>query len=509
MLVAMGLCLGLLGASASSAGAAIRIVTEETDDNTGDPQPGELRNEITQASPGDTIQIAPGINPKLSPDLGFGDGGQILIDKNLIIEGQGADQTAILVPAFSSRIFVIGSITPAAVVTIRDLRMSGGTAPSGAVGTAPGGTGGIGESGGAILTNANLTLNRVRFTFNFAGNGGAGGVGATSNPGGAGGTGGGGGSGGAILNQVGGNLTVMSSTFDENSAGDGGDGGQGGPGSGGMIQVAGNGGTGGVGQDGGAVYNAGAMTVINSTFRGNEGGEGGDGGDKGATGGFGAGGDGGPGGDGGGINQAGAGSLTLSNVTIADNNAGTGGSPGTGGAGPPPGNPGAEGTGGGTFFNAGPSSIVVANTLYSLNTGMSGSNCAGPFMVTAQGANLAFPAGSGCPASFLNGNPQLSFGNNGGPTPTSALGAGSAAIDAALTGPATDQRGVARPQGVRCDIGAFEREQATIPGSTCAGPPAAPLITPATPLATGPAKKRCRKGRKLKKGRCVKKKRRK
>jgi beta-glucanase (GH16 family) len=49
---------------------------------------------------------------------------------------------------------------------------------------------------------------------------------------------------------------------------------------------------------------------------------------------------------------------------------------------------------------------------------------------------------------------------NGGPTLTHALLPGSPAIDAAgdAACPATDQRGVARPQGAGCDVGAFERE---------------------------------------------------
>ena len=49
--------------------------------------------------------------------------------------------------------------------------------------------------------------------------------------------------------------------------------------------------------------------------------------------------------------------------------------------------------------------------------------------------------------------------DNGGPTLTHALSAGSPAIDAggAASCPATDQRGVARPQGAGCDAGAFER----------------------------------------------------
>jgi len=56
-------------------------------------------------------------------------------------------------------------------------------------------------------------------------------------------------------------------------------------------------------------------------------------------------------------------------------------------------------------------------------------------------------------------NPVLgALGNNGGPTQTHALLAGSPAINAgtATGAPATDQRGVSRPQGAAVDIGAFE-----------------------------------------------------
>jgi hypothetical protein len=50
--------------------------------------------------------------------------------------------------------------------------------------------------------------------------------------------------------------------------------------------------------------------------------------------------------------------------------------------------------------------------------------------------------------------------DNGGVTRTHALLAGSPALDAASTPdcPATDQRGVRRPQGAACDIGSYERE---------------------------------------------------
>ncbi|MBX0326804.1 hypothetical protein K2Z83_03795 [Oscillochloris sp. ZM17-4] len=54
-------------------------------------------------------------------------------------------------------------------------------------------------------------------------------------------------------------------------------------------------------------------------------------------------------------------------------------------------------------------------------------------------------------------DPLLSpLADNGGPTQTLAIGAGSPALNAGSGCPATDQRGVARPQLGGCDIGAFE-----------------------------------------------------
>jgi hypothetical protein len=66
--------------------------------------------------------------------------------------------------------------------------------------------------------------------------------------------------------------------------------------------------------------------------------------------------------------------------------------------------------------------------------------------------------------------------SNGGPTQTLALLAGSPAIDAgdpACPPPATDQRGVSRPQGPRCDIGAFE-VSVSLPAPPTTGRPAQP-----------------------------------
>jgi hypothetical protein len=63
------------------------------------------------------------------------------------------------------------------------------------------------------------------------------------------------------------------------------------------------------------------------------------------------------------------------------------------------------------------------------------------------------------PNSRNNVDPLLEeLTDNGGPTPTMALRLGSPAIDAGDDSacPPSDQRGVPRPQGFACDIGAYE-----------------------------------------------------
>lgn len=104
------------------------------------------------------------------------------------------------------------------------------------------------------------------------------------------------------------------------------------------------------------------------------------------------------------------------------------------------------------------SSVTVRNTIVA--DGCSGT---GTPAVTSQGHNL--DAGNTCGFAALgdltNRDPLLGpLANNGGPTglPTLALGATSPAIDAGdnATCPTTDARGVPRPHGSVCDIGAFE-----------------------------------------------------
>jgi len=69
-------------------------------------------------------------------------------------------------------------------------------------------------------------------------------------------------------------------------------------------------------------------------------------------------------------------------------------------------------------------------------------------------------------------NPLLGqLADNGGPTPTQSLLQGSPAIDTGdnVGCPPTDQRGVSRPQGAACDIGAFEFIQPVATFATSAG----------------------------------------
>jgi beta-glucanase (GH16 family) len=85
---------------------------------------------------------------------------------------------------------------------------------------------------------------------------------------------------------------------------------------------------------------------------------------------------------------------------------------------------------------------------------------AGAVAINSLGNNL-FTDGSCFPVAsdlIVASSGLDALADNGGPTLTHALLAGSPALDAANAAacPATDQRGVTRPQGPGCDIGAFE-----------------------------------------------------
>jgi hypothetical protein len=161
--------------------------------------------------------------------------------------------------------------------------------------------------------------------------------------------------------------------------------------------------------EGGAIYNSATVEVTNSTFSANT-----------AT-------------TGAGISNHGT--VVLINSTLAENEADWAGGI----------------DGGGTLKNT-----IVAN-----NSGYV--NCSAG--IQDGGGNLRWPESDpSCVGVF--GDPKLGpLQDNGGPTHTMALAPDSAAINAAVDAncPATDQRGISRPQGKQCDIGSFELEPPTKP----------------------------------------------
>ena len=111
--------------------------------------------------------------------------------------------------------------------------------------------------------------------------------------------------------------------------------------------------------------------------------------------------------------------------------------------------------GGGIYLSGG--KVYVRNSILSSNT--PGGNCSGTLMDDGKNLSSDATCAFSAPGSLNNTDPQLRpLGAYGGPTLTLAPGPGSPAIDAA--NPAfclpTDQRGVPRPQGAGCDIGAVE-----------------------------------------------------
>ncbi len=144
--------------------------------------------------------------------------------------------------------------------------------------------------------------------------------------------------------------------------------------------------------------------------------------------------------------------LTVVGSTIADNAAANGGA--------------------GGIVAATPGLVGVAGTVLTGNTPKS---CNTPLAAGAQ--NVQSPAGAGC--GYATGAVQVgALQDNGGPTPTRLPGAGSVLLDSIppgtstgltdavggdpvvlCTGGATDQRGTTRPQGARCDVGAVEAAQ--------------------------------------------------
>ena len=255
------------------------------------------------------------------------------------------------------------------------------------------------------------------------------------------------GAGGGIFNY--GSLRISTSTFSGNSAD-----------AGGAIYTAGTASiststfSGNYAQQGGGIDNDDILSISTSTFSGNSARD-----------------------RGGGIDNEGT--LTLTDSTVANNSI-----PGDGRGGgianrggtltivnsTISGNriDGADSEGGGIWNNEPGyvSEFLITNSIVALNSSNLGNDLFGP--ITSGSNNLIGVDDPGLDPAGLQ--------DNGGPTETIALVEGSPAINAAdaESCPATDQRGVSRPQGAGCDIGAFELQVST------------PINTPPTADAGGP-----------------------
>lgn len=326
-----------------------------------------------------------------------------------------------------------GAIDNEGTLTLDLCTFTGNSASGGSSFGDPTGMPGAWASGGAINNGGTLTITRSTFSDNYAGGGTGGSGGDVSDPnnqngfpGGAGGSA----SGGAIAS--GGWLSVSASTFFSNAVA----GASGGSGADGRQSTLDTGGSGAAGANGGAAVGGAVCasrraslincTIAFNTGTGGNGGRGGSGapsvtGSSGANGGN------------GGAGVGGTSSCSLNSCTLVGN-VGIGGVGAQGGASFLPG--GTAGPGGANGVNGGAFGATygcgLLNTLIAFTT----------------------PLGQDTFA-----DPKLGpLTNNGGPTLTMALLPGSPAIDAGTSGgaPATDQRGVPRPQGRGVDIGAFE-----------------------------------------------------
>jgi hypothetical protein len=417
-----------------SAQAAVLTVT-----NTDDSGIGSLRDTIDVAQAGDTIQFDAALNGQTITLTTV----EILIDKNITINGPGADkltvQRSTANGTASFRIFkILGN------VTLSGLTIANGSNPQG--------------GGGIYLIGGQLTIANCVISGNSAPGGG----------------------GGGIFISIQSAATITNSTISGNSAEYGG-----GiytyflagsytasPGRLAMTNstISGNVAT----SRGGGLYNQGTSTITNSTISANVV-------TMNAVGG------------GGGISNEGR--LTIANSTISGNSASLGGGirndhhdflffPGTSTitSSTISGNSASEG--GGLHNNSTSSGTTrpCRNLIIARNTAANGPDMKGD--LTSQGFNLL---GNNSGGTFLSAQASDQIGtpaapvdpllgplqNNGGPTFTHALLLGSPAIDKGeSSGSTTDQRGLGRrkdipalanaPGGDGADIGAFESAFATL-----------------------------------------------
>jgi hypothetical protein len=393
-------------------------VNHLADDLVGSGLNGSLRYCLNQAANGDTITFG------VSGTITLG-GNELDITKSLDIEGPGADQLAISgnpSPILASRVF---GIFKGVTVTIAGLTITGGYVD---------GSDGANFEGGGIFNFGMLTISNSTISGNFALGGG-----------------------GIDMESYGdASLTVSNSTLSGNSASGGG----GIRNSNGVVTVSNSTLSGNSADEGGGIENdGGTLTVSNSTLSGNS-----------ASGSY-------PVDGGGGIYNA-FGTLTVSNCTFTANSASKGGGIYNFGMmtvtnSTVSGNRAVSGGGGlyHTMVQGFPALALLHNTLIAGNfqgaTGTTRDDVSGALDPGGDYNLIGDGSGMSGLSNGVNGNligsaaapidPLLGpLQNNGGPTRTMALLAGSPALNAgdpAQMGVA-DQRGVLRSGGV--NIGAYQ-----------------------------------------------------
>ena len=377
---------------------------------------GSLRQAVLDANAGagaDVIRFAPAVAGQTIHLTG----GQIAITDALYVEGPGAGRLTVDAGAVS-RIFNISDGTAGAI----DVRLDGLTLANGAVSTAA-------DYGGVLSSAENLTLKGCVITGGLARYGGGVAIHAGSteiidtvidgNRAAA----------GAGVYVAGGALTVRRSTVSDNDA-------YGADGGGGVYVAAGAGAvlidattvSGNLAHLGAGLRLTGSATIVNATISGNVG--------HGVS-------------DGGGVYVAG-GTVTVIHTTVAGNSV--------------------TGNGGGVYVAAG-ATLALRNSLLAANAAGNGADAWNDGALTAAGSLFtAAPAGGytdqGGNQTVADAGIDPVLADNGGPTRTHALLAGSPAVDAGVpawaAGVPSDQRGLARLAGAGPDVGAYEAQFAII-----------------------------------------------
>jgi predicted outer membrane repeat protein len=383
--------------------AASFIVTNKNDSG-----PGSLRQALFNAVSGDTITFAPSLAGQTNTLTST-----LLINKDLTMDGSG----------LASRVSISGNdnvsvllVDPGVTLTIKSLIIRNGKAING---------GGIYNNGGTLnVTDSLFTANNAISDPYFVGNG----------------------EGGAIYSR--GGLTLTNTTFDSNNAS------RGGALScmGGTIAVTdstyiSNSALSDSGGDGGAIYENCNLAILNSTFSANTAAHYG-----GAV-----------------LSDNDINPVEITNSTFYGNTALSGS--------------------GGAIANYG--GLVIRNSTFSNNNASNGgalrngiggilslrnsilaNSIGGVDCLKSDGSpaienlnNLIETTGAdveSCGTPLLSIDPRLgALGANGGFTQTMALRQGSPAINAGDDArcPATDQRGISRPYGSHCDLGAYEYDK--------------------------------------------------